>query len=119
MLSVVALYCCCCPFSEILQPITLAWMIDLLRISVFNDDDFKTEFIVLIDGRITFLLIGVVTASGKSSPEMEEVIAVYLIDGCFIQDTRVSVTELKHVSKQVSRMGNIQGKRIKTPLKTG
>ena len=67
---------------------------DVLRISVYGYDDLKTETRVSADGRITFPLIGEVHASGKSSMELEEAIAVRLIKGGFIHDAQVSVTVL-------------------------
>lgn len=80
---------------------------DVLRISVYGYDDLKTEPRVSADGRITFPLIGEVAVSGKSSMELEEAIAVRLINGGFIHDAQVSVTVLNHVSQQVSVLGYV------------
>jgi polysaccharide biosynthesis/export protein len=80
---------------------------DMLRISVYGYEDLKTETRVSADGRITFPLIGQVQASGKSSMELEEAIAVKLIKGGFIHDAQVSVTVLEHVSQQVSVLGYV------------
>ena len=81
---------------------------DVLRISVYGHDDLKAETRVSTDGRITFPLIGEVAASGKSSMELEEAIAVRLISGGFIQDAQVSVTVLEHLSQQVSVLGYVK-----------
>ncbi len=80
---------------------------DMLRISVYGYEDLKTETRVSADGRITFPLIGEVQASGKSSMELEEAIAVKLIKGGFIHDAQVSVTVLEHISQQVSVLGYV------------
>lgn len=80
---------------------------DLLRISVYGYEDLKTESRVLPDGRITFPLIGDVVASGKSSMELEETIAVRLIEGGFIHDAQVTVTVVEHISQQVSVLGYV------------
>ena len=80
---------------------------DVLRISVYGYDDLKTETRVSANGRITFPLIGEVTAGGKSNKELEEAIAVRLINGGFIHDAQVSVTVLERVSQLVSVLGNV------------
>jgi len=80
---------------------------DLLKISVYGYEDLSTETRVSSDGLITFPLIGEVTASGKSSIELEEEIAVRLVAGGFIHDAQVSVTVVEHVSQQVSVLGNV------------
>lgn len=78
---------------------------DVIRIAVYGYDDLKTETRISADGRITFPLIGEVSVSGKSNMELEEAIAVKLIEGGFIHDAQVSVTVLQHVSQQVSVLG--------------
>jgi len=80
---------------------------DVLNISVYGYDDLKTETRVSADGRITFPLIGEVNASGKTSIELEEAIAVRLIEGGFIHDAQVSVSVVNHVSQQVSVLGHV------------
>lgn len=80
---------------------------DVLRISVYGYEDLKTETRVSPDGRITFPLIGEVDASGKSPIELEEAIAVRLIQGGFIHDAQVTVAVLNHVSQQVSVLGYV------------
>ncbi len=80
---------------------------DLLRISVFGYEDLKTESRVSADGKITFPLIGEIVAGGKSSMELEEAIAVRLIEGGFIHDAQVTVTIAEHISQQVSVLGYV------------
>jgi len=80
---------------------------DVLHITVYGYDDLKTETRVSADGRISFPLIGEVAASGKSTMELEEAIAVALISGGFIQDAQVNVTVSEHVSQQVSVLGYV------------
>jgi polysaccharide export outer membrane protein len=80
---------------------------DVLRISVYGYDDLRTETRVSADGRITFPLIGEVVATGKSSIELEEAIALGLIKGGFIHDAQVSVSVINPVSQQVSVLGHV------------
>ncbi len=80
---------------------------DVLRISVYGYEDLKTETRVSPDGRITFPLIGEVEAGGKSSMELEEAIAVRLINGGFIHNAQVGVSVLQHTSQQVSVLGYV------------
>jgi polysaccharide biosynthesis/export protein len=80
---------------------------DTLRISVYGYDDLRTETRVSPEGKITFPLIGEVTAGGKSSMELEETIAVRLIKGGFIHDAQVTVTVMNNVSQQVSVLGYV------------
>lgn len=80
---------------------------DVLRISVYGHEDLRTETRVSSDGRINFPLIGELDASGKSSIQLEETIAIRLINGGFIHDAQVSVTVLEHVSQQVSVLGYV------------
>lgn len=80
---------------------------DVLNISVYGYEDLKTETRVSPDGRISFPLIGQVEASGKSTMELGEAIAVRLISGGFIRDAQVSVTVVEHVSQQVSVLGYV------------
>jgi polysaccharide export outer membrane protein len=81
---------------------------DVLRISVYGYEDLKTETRVSPDGRISFPLIGEVDAKGKSSMELEEAIAVQLINGGFIRDAQVSVSILEHISQKVSVLGFVK-----------
>jgi len=80
---------------------------DVLRISVYDHDDLKTETRVSADGRITFPLIGEVIASGKTPQELEKEIATDLVKGAIIQDAQVSVIMVDHVSQQVSVLGHV------------
>jgi polysaccharide export outer membrane protein len=81
---------------------------DVLRISVYGYEDLKSEPRVSPDGKITFPLIGEVLASGKSSIELEKIIAEGLINSGFIQNAQVSITVLDHVSQQVSVLGFVK-----------
>jgi polysaccharide biosynthesis/export protein len=80
---------------------------DLLRIAVYGHDDLKTETRVAADGRLTFPLIGEVVATGKSSIELERVLAAKLSEGGFIHSPQVSVVVLEHVSQYVSVLGYV------------
>lgn len=91
---------------------------DVLRISVYGYDDLRTETRVSSDGNITFPLIGEVEASGKSSMELEEAIAIRLIEGGFIHDAQVSVTVVQHVSQQIPVLGHVK-KPGRYPMDTG
>ncbi|MFA5983224.1 MAG: polysaccharide biosynthesis/export family protein [Methylococcaceae bacterium] len=80
---------------------------DVLRISVYGYEDLKTETRVAGDGRITFPLIGEIQAAGKSSIELEEAIAIRLIEGGFIHNAQVSVAVSERVSQHVSVLGYV------------
>ncbi|TAK61993.1 polysaccharide export protein EpsE [Methylobacter sp.] len=80
---------------------------DVLRISVYGHEDLRTESRVSADGKITFPLIGEVAASGKSTIELEEAIAVSLINGGFVHDAQVSVTVVEQVSQRISVLGYV------------
>jgi polysaccharide biosynthesis/export protein len=80
---------------------------DSLRISVYGYEDLITETRVSADGKITFPLIGEVVAGGKSTTELEQTIAVRLLEGGFIKGAQVNVTILEQVSQQISVLGYV------------
>ncbi len=80
---------------------------DFLNISVYGHEDLKTETRVGDDGLINFPLIGEVSAGGKSSMELEEAIAIKLIQDGFIHDAQVSVVVTEHISQLVSVVGQV------------
>lgn len=48
---------------------------DVIRVSVWREDGMEREEVILPDGSISFPLVGIVGASGKSAPELEHEIA--------------------------------------------
>ena len=66
---------------------------DKLRISVFEEDDLSGEFSVAGNGKISFPLIGDVTASGRTVQEVQDTIVARLRDG-YVKDPRVSAEVL-------------------------
>ena len=66
---------------------------DKLRITVFGEDGLSGEFFVAGDGRISFPLIGEVSASGKTVNAVQAEIAAALRDG-YLKDPRVSAEVL-------------------------
>jgi len=80
---------------------------DALRITVYGYEDLRTETRVSTDGKITFPLIGEIAANGKSSIELEKIIATRLKAEGFIHDAQVTVAVLEHVSQQVSVLGYV------------
>lgn len=80
---------------------------DVLKISVYGYDDLKTETRVSADGRITFPLIGEITAKDKTTIELEDTISRKLIEGGFIHKANVSVVVLENVSQYVSVLGYV------------
>ncbi len=80
---------------------------DVLKITVFQNPDLATETRVAEAGTITFPLIGPVAAGGRSTSEIERLIADKLRDGGFVNRPQVNVTVLQFKSIQVSVLGQV------------
>ena len=66
---------------------------DKLRITVFEEEDLSGEFGVAGNGKISFPLIGDVTATGRTVQQVQETIADRLRDG-YVKDPRVNAEVL-------------------------
>lgn len=66
---------------------------DKLRITVFEEDDLSGEFSVAGNGRISFPLIGDISAAGRTVQQVRDTIAARLRDG-YVKDPRVNAEVL-------------------------
>jgi polysaccharide export outer membrane protein len=80
---------------------------DLLKIVVFDHDEFSLDARVSQTGNITFPLVGEVTVAGLSTRDAELLLARDLIDGGFVKQPQVSVLVSEYLSQKVSVMGQV------------
>jgi len=80
---------------------------DLLRIIVFDHDEFNAEARISQTGNITFPLVGEVPVAGLSTRGAELLLARRLIDGGFVKRPQVSVLVSEYQSQKVSVMGQV------------
>ncbi len=80
---------------------------DLLRIVVFDHDEFNADARVSQSGNITFPLVGQVPVAGLSTRGAELLLARHLIDGGFVKQPQVSVLVSEYQSQKVSVMGQV------------
>lgn len=78
---------------------------DLLRISVWGETNLDRETTVLPDGSISFPLVGSLTATGATAPELEKRIAEQLED--YIPDPSVSVVVTETLGNRIYILGNV------------
>jgi len=80
---------------------------DLLRINVFDHQELAIEARVSQSGNITYPLIGVVQVGGKSTHQVESLIAQKLSAGSFIRNPQVSVDIGDFQSQKVGVVGQV------------
>ena len=80
---------------------------DLLKIVVFDHDEFSVDARVSQTGNITFPLVGQVPVAGLSARDAELLLARDLIDGGFVKQPQVSVLVSEYQSQKVSVMGQV------------
>lgn len=90
---------------------------DVLSISVYGDDNLKSEIRVSAEGRITFPLIGAIPVADKSTFQVEKMISRLLAEGRYINNAQVTVNIQDYNSQQVSVLGHIN-KPARYPLKS-
>ncbi|WP_137938318.1 polysaccharide export protein EpsE [Chitinivorax sp. B] len=90
---------------------------DILRISVYGQQDLTTEARVSEAGGVVFPLVGDVAVAGLSAKEAGLRIAEALKRGGFVRQPEVSVLVTQFRSKQVSVLGNVN-KPGRYPLET-
>ena len=78
---------------------------DLLRVSVWKEDDMQLDVLVTPDGGITFPLAGEIKASGLTTKELSDVLVAKLTR--YIPHPNVSVSVLKSVSNKVYVIGKV------------
>lgn len=80
---------------------------DLLKIVVFDHDEFSVDARVSQTGNITFPLVGQVPVAGMSTRDAELLLARDLMDGGFVKQPQVSVLVSEYQSQKVSVMGQV------------
>jgi polysaccharide export outer membrane protein len=80
---------------------------DLIRITVFQEDDLTTETRISKSGSITFPLLGAVQLSGKSVAEAISDIRTRL-DKDYIINPQVTLTVLEYAEQWVTVLGEVQ-----------
>jgi polysaccharide biosynthesis/export protein len=80
---------------------------DVVKISVFGNDDLKLETRISEAGSITFPLIGEVRVGGLSTGQAETKIADMLDKGGFIRSPQVNILVSEMQSQQVSVLGQV------------
>lgn len=82
---------------------------DLLDIVVYEEEDLSREGVpVSADGYITFPLIGRIEVEGKTTSEVEELIANRLAQEQYLLNAHVSVTVAEYKSKQFIVLGSVK-----------
>jgi polysaccharide export outer membrane protein len=80
---------------------------DLLKIVVFDHEEFSVDARISQTGNITFPLVGQVPVAGLSTRETELLLARRLIDGGFVKQPQISVLVAEYQSQKVSVMGQV------------
>jgi polysaccharide export outer membrane protein len=80
---------------------------DVVRVTVFQQQDMLTETRVAETGTITVPLIGPVEVGGGTAKQAEDRIAKLLKSRGFVKDPQVNVTVLQFNSQQVSVLGHV------------
>lgn len=80
---------------------------DVVRITVFQQQDMTTETRVAETGTITFPLIGPVEVGGGTAKQAEDRIARLLKSKGFVKDPQINVTVLQFNSQLVSVLGHV------------
>jgi len=80
---------------------------DLLEVEVFRVEEFTRVVRVNSRGSISLPLLGSIEAAGKSSEELENIIALKLQDN-FLQEPHVSVFIKEYASQKVTLEGEVQ-----------
>lgn len=87
------------------EPAYLLGPEDVLKVSVWKDEQLTQETVVRPDGMMTFPLIGEVTAAGRTVEEVRSEIAKRLVK--FIPTPNVTVTVLKVLSYRIYVLGRV------------
>jgi polysaccharide biosynthesis/export protein len=80
---------------------------DLIKIAVFDHDEFSVDARISQTGNITFPLVGQVPVAGLSTRDAELLLARHLIDGGFVKQPQISVLVSEYQSQKVSVMGQV------------
>ncbi|MEY2893814.1 MAG: polysaccharide export protein EpsE [Pseudomonadota bacterium] len=80
---------------------------DVLRVSVFQNAELGLETRVDGDGRMTYPFLGAIQAQGKTTAELEKMIAEGLEANGLLKRPQVSVSLLQYRSQQISVLGYV------------
>lgn len=80
---------------------------DVLRVSVFQNAELGLETRVDGDGRMTYPFLGAITVQGKTTAELEALIAEGLEANGLLKRPQVSVSLLQYRSQQISVLGYV------------
>jgi len=80
---------------------------DLVRIGVFGYPDMTADVRVDESGGIRYALVGTLSVAGRSTREVETMLAQRLTDGGFIRSPQVSVLITEYLSRKVAVMGEV------------
>lgn len=80
---------------------------DMVRISVYGNQDLSTETRVTQEGKLTFPLVGEVAVGGSSVVQSEKTIATLLEQGGFVKNPQVNIVVLQFTSQQISILGDV------------
>jgi polysaccharide export outer membrane protein len=80
---------------------------DLLRIVVFDHDEFNVDARISQTGNITFPLIGQVPVAGLSTRDAELLLARRVAEGGFVKQPQVSILVAEYQSQKVAVMGQV------------
>lgn len=80
---------------------------DVIKATVFGQEEFTTEAYISERGEITMPLVGVVRIGGYSPHEAERLIARRLVEGGYLVNPQVNVTVLEFRSQQISVLGQV------------
>lgn len=87
------------------EPTYLLGPEDVLKVSVWKDEQLTQETVIRPDGMISFPLIGEVQASGRTVEDVRSEIAVRLTK--FLPNPNVTVTVLKVLSYRIYVLGRV------------
>jgi len=80
---------------------------DLIRITVYQEDDLKTETRISKSGDITFPLLGTIKLAGMTSREAIETIRAALAKD-YIRNPQVTMTVLEYAKQRITVLGQVQ-----------
>lgn len=80
---------------------------DVFEVRVFRQDDMTGTYSVSSEGAISFPLIGMVAAAGRTPAELEREIRDRLADG-YLREPQVSVLVKEYRSKKISVFGQVR-----------
>lgn len=80
---------------------------DTIRIAVFQNNDLSLEARVDGDGRVTYPFIGAIEVGGKTTAEVEKMIAAALVEQGVLRRAQVSVSLTQLRSQQIAVLGHV------------